>query len=282
MKGFRLFEKRADRATLLRQQAEEVFAQLKSAQAPTSRAGTPLRGQHNQRRGGPGHDFWQYRDFQGGDHSRSIDWKQSAKTDRILIRQKEKETQKRTTIWLQNDAGINFSGNPNTQTKYECGAVIALVAAMLSAQRHDPMSLSGIGHVTVDDLTHILAEGEFQPAIDDLTGHELFLIGDFLAPDQKFDAIPPHKTVHLIQILDPVEIDLPFSGRTLFEHPSGSSQEQILSVTEIRTAYQQKLQAHIDDLRHLCKSKHWSYTFIRSGNDLFEPMLDVISHSKAA
>jgi uncharacterized protein (DUF58 family) len=279
--AFRLFQKRADRATLLRQQAEDVFAQLRTVQASASLAGTPLRGQHSQRQGGPGHDFWQYRDFQSGDHSRTIDWKQSAKTDRLLIRQKEKETQKRTTIWLQNDASMNFSGSAHRQTKYECGAVVALVSAMLGAERHDPVSLSGVGAVTMDDLTHILAEGDFQCEVDDLSGHEVFLIGDFLDFDHTFDGIPPHKRVHLIQILDSVEIDLPFSGRTLFEHPSGADQEQILSVTDIRSAYQAKLQAHLDDLKHLCKSRNWSYTFIRSGEDLFEPLLDVVLHSEA-
>lgn len=282
MPRFRLFAQREDRAVILRQQAEDLFARLRNVETKVNLAGTPLRGQHNQRQGGPGHDFWQYRDFQSGDHSRSIDWKQSAKTDRILIRQKEKETQKRTSIWLQNDIGMNFSGTRHGQTKYECGAVISLVAAMISAQRHDPVSLSGVGSLSLDDMTHILAEATYQPSVDDLTGHDVFLIGDFLSADHFLEALPSHKKVHLIQILDPVEIDLPFSGRTLFEHPAGYDHEHILSVTEIRSSYQNKLQLHLADLSQYCKSRNWSYTFIRSGQDLFEPLLDLLLHGEAA
>ena len=50
-----------------------------------------------------------------GDHARAIDWKQSGKSDRLLIRQKEQETQQRTAVWLQNDASMMF-GDPSPNT----------------------------------------------------------------------------------------------------------------------------------------------------------------------
>jgi len=284
---FRLFPSSPERGSSVRQQAEELFAQIRSAQSAVQTAGTLLRGQHSQRLGGPGHEFWQYRDFQSGDHSRSIDWKQSGKTDRTLIRQKEKETQQRTSIWLQNDPSVHFKGSRKSLTKYECGAIFALVISMLGAKRHDPVSLSGVGALSVDDLTHVIEEQAFTPSVDDLNGHEIFLLGDFLDPlsdlrRTMFDGIPDYKTVHLIQSLDPVELDLPFSGRTVFEAPAAHDREQILNVAQIRTAYQSKLHAHLDEISHHIKSRGWSYTMIRTGQDYLPPLLDIILHGGEA
>ncbi len=287
MISFRLFPQPTDRELSVRQQAEDLFAQLRAMPPVATSSGTPLRGQHTQRMGGPGHDFWQYREFQSGDTSRNIDWKQSAKTDRILIRQKQKETQLRTSIWLQNDPSFHFSGNKSRLTKYECGAVFALVAAMLSAERYDPLSLSGVGAVSVDDLTHILAEHTYTPDMESLNGHDILLIGDFLDPvddlrREMFDAIPSHKDVRLIQILDPVELDLPFAGRTIFESPQGSDTEHILSVGEIREAYQSKLHVHLDAVKQEALSRQWSYTLIRTGQDYLPPLLDLFHRGDRA
>lgn len=283
MKPFRFFERREDRAIVLRQQAEDVFARIRNSLPSSSMTGTPLRGQHNQRRGGMGHEFWQYRDFQGGDLSRSIDWKQSAKSDRILIRQKEQETQKRTSLWLQNDPGMAFKGAAPF-SKYETGCILTLVTAMLCEERHDPFILSGAGRLSLDTLTHVLDEARTQPLLNELRGEDIFLIGDFLEEDFDraiFDLVPGNRMVHVIQILDPQEIDLPFSGRTVFEHPGAHEREQILNVASIRDAYAERLAAHLQTVRDSCAARHWSYTFIRSGQDLAVPYLDIILHGEA-
>ncbi len=276
----RLFTSREDRSADLRQRAENVFARIRLLAPRAALAGTPLRGQHTQRQGGPGHDFWQYRDFQTGDHFRAIDWRQTAKTDRLLIRQKEKETQKRISIWLQNDESMQFRGTRNKESKYQSGSIVALVAAMLGRARHDPVSMAGIGSVSLDDLTHIIDEATFSPDPNDLGGHEIFLIGDFLNSDHFFASIPHHKTVHLIQILDPDEIDLPFRGRSLFEHPSGHDREEVLNVAHIREGYKARLNAHIDDIRSYCRSRLWSYNFLRSGDDPSDMMVDLLLHGE--
>jgi uncharacterized protein (DUF58 family) len=276
--AFRLFERRENRAVTLRQQAGDLFARLKDAHVSRSKPGLPLRGQHNERKGGAGHDFWQYRDFQNGDHARAIDWKQSAKSDRLLIRQKEKEIQRRTSIWLQNDSSMAF-GAPE---KYECGSVIALVAAMLCENRHDPVSLCGVGYISLDTMTDILANKQYRPDVSGMSAEEIFLIGDFLSPSHEiFNGIPDNKTVHLIQILDPAELDLPFDGRVIFELPAGSGSEHILNVDSIRTEYKARLQFHNDQIRADCLSRDWSYTFVRNGQDLLEPLLDIIMHEEA-
>ncbi len=280
--ALRLFEKRQTRAIALRQQAEELYARLKDAQLLRSVTGTPRRGQHTERKGGVGHDFWQYRDFQSGDHARAIDWKQSGKSDRLLIRQKEQETQQRTAVWLQNDPSMMFG----TPSKYECGAVIALTLAMLCARHHDPLKLCGAGTVAIDTLTGILSEAAYKPRADDLAAEEIFLIGDFLDPLEKLQtllqAVPGGRRVHLVQILDPAELDLPFQGRVLFEHPGRMDNEEVLSVSGIRAAYLERLNAHLEAVRTVAVTQNWTYTLFRAGDDAFPPLLDILQQGETA
>ena len=284
MRGFGLFKPRASRDLLLREAAEDLFARVRQLDATPFRGRVQMRGQHAQNRGGAGHDFWQYRDFQTGDHARDADWRQSARTDRVLIRQKEKETQKKSTVWLQNDADMHFGGTKGSFTKYETGAVIALTLNMLGQEHHDIVTLSGVGTVKPDDLTHILSGADFEPSADDLPGQELTLIGDFTAPietleETLFKAIPPHKKVTLLQILDPVELDLPFSGRTIFERMQ--NREHVLSVETIRQTYKDRLAKHNETLGDLCKERNWTYLQIRNGQDLLDPLLLSLERNSA-
>lgn len=270
------FEKRPTRAISLRQQAEALYAQLRDAQAARTVVSTNLRGQHTERKGGSGHDFWQYRDFQSGDHARAIDWKQSGKSDRLLIRQKEQETQQKTVIWLQNDAAMHF-GDPE---KYDTGAIITLVMAMLCARHHDPLKLSGAGVLSIDALTSVLGDAAFAPNNNDLSGEEIFLIGDFLAPAAEilaaFSSIPGERRVHLVQILAGVELDLPFAGRVIFEAPSLPDKEEVLNVADLRQAYQEKLHRHLASIETLARQQNWSYSLIRSGDDLLIPLIKIL------
>ncbi len=278
----KLFEKRQPRAITLRQQAEALYAQLKDAHLLRAASGTPLRGQHTMRKGGSGHDFWQYRDFQTGDTARGIDWKQSGKSDRLLIRQKQQETQQRIAVWLDNNPGM-MTGE---KVKYDTASVIALTIAMLCQRHHDVLKLCGAGALSIDALTGTLADAAYQPEISEIGGDEIFLIGDFLQPlpelETLFAQVPGGRPVHLIQILSSDELDLPFSGRVVFEHPVTTDKEQILNVATVREAYLQKLRAHLSAVEDAARRQNWSYTLIRSGDDLLAPMLDILSHEGRA
>ncbi|MGI9464795.1 MAG: DUF58 domain-containing protein, partial [Aestuariivirgaceae bacterium] len=48
-------------------------------------ANAVVHGMHGRRRAGPGEDFWQYRPYSPGDAAQTIDWRKSARSDRVLI-----------------------------------------------------------------------------------------------------------------------------------------------------------------------------------------------------
>ena len=55
-------------------------------------------GVHGRRRAGMGESFWQFRRYASPDSSSAIDWRQSAKSQHIFVREREWEAAQ--TIWF--------------------------------------------------------------------------------------------------------------------------------------------------------------------------------------
>ena len=61
-------------------------------------ANTVAQGMHGRRRAGPGETFWQFRQFQSSDAATVIDWRRSASSDHLYVREREWEAAH--TVWL--------------------------------------------------------------------------------------------------------------------------------------------------------------------------------------
>ena len=63
-----------------------------------------------------------------------------------------------------------------------------------------------------------------------------------------------HHEVIFFQILDPDELDFPFSGRTQFVDLEQASNEQTVDAKSLRDAYLERLAEHNAELRAACRS----------------------------
>ena len=61
-------------------------------------AATIMQGIHGRKRSGPGESFWQYRAYGFGDSTSRIDWRKSARSSHVFIRENEWEAA--NTLWL--------------------------------------------------------------------------------------------------------------------------------------------------------------------------------------
>ncbi|MFC7551412.1 DUF58 domain-containing protein [Pseudoroseomonas wenyumeiae] len=99
------------RATALR--AEALGARLPPLVVAAERvAATVMQGVHGRRRAGQGDAFWQFRPYTPGDALNRLDWRQSAKSDRLFVRETEWEAAQSVALWR--DAGETMrwsSGN---------------------------------------------------------------------------------------------------------------------------------------------------------------------------
>ena len=93
---------------------------------------------------------------------------------------------------------------------------------------------------------------------------EVVLIGDFLSPLEDLAPIIGGYAAagvrgHLLQVLDPAEEALPFSGRVLFKGMEGEGEVLFGRVESVREDYQKALVAHRQGLADLAASVGWTF-----------------------
>ncbi|MDX1574780.1 MAG: DUF58 domain-containing protein [Kiloniellales bacterium] len=94
---------------------------------------------------------------------------------------------------------------------------------------------------------------------------QLVLIGDFLAPLEAIDAVVGEYAErglkgHILQLLDPAEVALPFRGRVRFEGLEDERSWLLSRVEPVRTDYRARLQAQEEGLKDLARNVGWSFS----------------------
>ncbi|MEI9900280.1 MAG: DUF58 domain-containing protein [Hyphomicrobium sp.] len=158
-------------------------------------AQTVAHGLHGRRRAGPGETFWQFRQFQSSDTLRQIDWRRSASSDHLYVREREWEAAHTVWMWSDLSASMNFRSHLATTTKRERAVLLMLGAAELLVRGGERVALLGLTPPTASrKATTRMAEAILahegtplleatQPPRQHLARFSgAILIGDFLDP----------------------------------------------------------------------------------------------------
>jgi uncharacterized protein (DUF58 family) len=243
-----------------------------------------LSGSHSQKRAGTGEDFWQYREYIEGDRPQDIDWRRSARGDRTFVRQKEWQTTQPILFWCQRNQAMTFSSSKALPSKGDDAIVIMLALTQLLNQAGE---LTGVLSGTLKPNRSTRLRSELAQYVYETVTSELphpnydhiplnshaILIGDFLSPPTMLNDMARalssrvSKTT-IIQVLDPAEIELPYSGRIIFENDAAGSKQIIENVEAVRQAYAHRMEAHINFVRNLCKKHQWDYVLHRTDQDV--------------
>lgn len=238
---------------------------------------TVEQGVHGRRRVGRGESFWQFRQYYPGDELRRLDWRQSAKSDRLYLRQTEWSAAQSVYLWCDQSPSMDFSSQRDITGKLERAQVMLLALATVLSHAGERVALLGHQappmsgrHVVQRVAERLLTEaksldrGDGLPPAPLLPAHaHVVLISDFLVPLPDLARMIDHFADqdvhgHLLQVLDPAEIDLPYAGRVKFE---GLEQEGNLLVGRadlLQGAYRDRLAAHWQSLRDLAGTAGWT------------------------
>jgi uncharacterized protein (DUF58 family) len=240
-------------------------------------AATVAQGVHGRRRVGQGETFWQFRQYQPGDPAGRVDWRESAKSQRLYVREHEWEAAQSVWLWRDASASMDYSSaaylGGDWPTKRDRAELILAALASLLVRGGERLALLGGGAAPLSGrlaLTRLVQSLERKPAtgLPDFAplprSAQLVLIGDFLAP---LDTI--NETVtrfagaglkgYLLQIADPAEEDLPFNGRVRFEGVEERDELVIGRVENIRADYAERFRRHRDGLAALTRAVGWSF-----------------------
>lgn len=272
----------ATTATTLRHGAEALAQALPPLMASAEQlASTVMLGDHGRRRSGRGDEFWQYRPVAAGDEARLVDWRRSARSDQHFVREKEWQAAQSVLIWVDGGPSMQFSGAAAHPTKGERARLLAMAAAVLLIRGGERVGLSGLdtpprsGQQQVLRLAAALsvagADEYPAPEVRGVLPHSRALfasdfLGDIAAVETALTAAADRGVRGaLLQVLDRVEEEFPFDGRTIFESMGGSVTHETLKAGDLRSRYLARLAERKARLAVMAQASGWQYLCHHTG-----------------
>lgn len=279
----------------LERDAHEIADKLPDLLIEADRiAQTVAHGIHGRRRAGPGETFWQFRTYEAQDSAQLIDWRRSASSDHLFVREREWEAAHTLWLWPDLSPSMNFKSHLSQVTKRDRALVLSLAAAELLVRGGERVGLLGLTMPTASRrastrLAEAIASHATAPQlasgkpsstrVSRFSG--IILISDFLDPiDELRESIEMlaagGATGHLVQVLDPAEETLPYEGRTEFLASEGGQTWIADRAESLRARYQARLREHRDALQALAVRLGWSLLVHHTDRPATEPLLNLI------
>ena len=255
---------------------------------------TVAHGIHGRRRAGPGETFWQFRQLGALDAATSIDWRRSASSDTLYVREREWEAAHTVWLWPDLSRSMNFRSHLSATTKRDRAVVIALAAAELLVAGGERVGLLGLTRPTAarraaTRLAEALALNAGQPALEQSLPPEVrlsrftgaILVSDFLDPIETIAArlrgiAGADVSGHLVQVLDPAEETLPYDGRAEFIGLEDGAHWIADRVESLRERYRAKLEAHRAELAETARKLGWTLLVHHTDRPAAEPLLALV------
>lgn len=262
-------------------------------------AATVAHGIHGRRRAGPGETFWQFRQLQSTDDAQLIDWRRSASSDHLYVREREWEAAHTMWLWPDLSPSMAFRSHIAPVAKKERAVVLMLAAAELLVRGGERVALLGLTQPTASrratvKLAEAIAQHGDEPPltaslppkahISRFSGAILF--SDFLDPlpeiQARLERLAGNGVAgHMVQILDPAEETLPYDGRTEFLAPEGGERWVADRAESLRDAYHQRLEAHRAGLAEIAHRLGWTFLVHHTDRSASEPLLTLIMRLSA-
>jgi uncharacterized protein (DUF58 family) len=235
-------------------------------------------------------DFAEHRGYVAGDDIRRIDWRVYARTDKYYIKQFEADSNANFSVLLDVSKSMGFGSKIS---KLDYGKTLAACLAYMANAQRDRVGLitfdsDVVEHIPasakhLDVVLHTLDRakpekpGNLVPPLRKVAEHFgrrgiIIVISDFYAePEEIFHAVGPivHRgnDVALFHVLDPQEIDFPFSEASSFEDMESGDQMPIVP-SKLAEDYRALIQGHIDTLSKKASQQPVDYTLLNTSMPL--------------
>ena len=259
---------------------------------------TVAHGIHGRRRAGPGETFWQFRQLGDLDPLNSIDWRRSASSDHLYVREREWEAAHTVWLWPDLSRSMDFKSHLSASTKQDRAIVLMLAAAELLVRGGERVGLMGLSRPSAsrkaaDRMAETLLLNEkarelisgLPPEVRLARFSGVILLSDFLDPVEQI--LERMRLIagtgvkgYLVQILDPAEETLPYAGRAEFLGPEGGERWIADRVESLRDRYHARLTAHREALIDGARRLGWTLLVHHTDRPAAEPVLSLVSHFK--
>ncbi len=244
-------------------------------------AASVMHGLHGRRRAGNGESFWQFRPHAPGESAQRIDWRRSARDDRLYVREREWEAAQDVWLWVDRSPSMNFSSAKALQSKGDRALVLGFAAAELLVKAGERVGLldGAPPRATRDMVSRIALAMTHQ---DQAIGAAEWPKASALPPRAQAllftDGLIPAATLcaglerlasrgargHLLLIADPVEETFPFSGQTVLLDTDSPARLRAGQAQDLRGSYQARLQEHRSKIGATALKLGWSWALHRT------------------
>ena len=257
-------------------------------------ANTVAHGIHGRRRAGTGETFWQFRQFQASDPGTIIDWRRSASSDHLYVREREWEAAHTFWLWPDLSPSMAFRSHLAPVPKRERALVLTFAMAELLVRAGERIAMIGLtlpmaSRKATSRMAETLAarvndaalQASLPPPARLSRYSSALLFGDFLDPPEVIarrinEMAETGVTGHLVQVLDPAEETLAYEGRMEFRSPEGGDRWIADRVETLRPQYQRKLAAHRAAIEEAARRIGWSFLLHHTDRPAAEPLLTLI------
>ncbi len=231
-------------------------------------------------------EFASYREYTPGDDLRRLDWRVFARSDRHYIKQYEEESNVRVTFVVDASASMGYKGEGAALSKFDYAATLVVSLAMLLTRQQDPVGMvlfdEAAGTTLPPNATQaqvmVMAgllqrctpqrKTELGGLLRALTGQGrrrslMIVVSDLLTDlDTFYDGLNRLRflghEVLVMQVLDRDEVDLPFSGPTVFRDIEGD-EELFAEPWAFRRSYQQAMRDFLEGVQRECTSRGYDH-----------------------
>lgn len=228
-------------------------------------------GIHGRRRAGPGEEFWEFRPFVTGESAARVDWRRSARDDRLFVREREWESASVHWLWFDLSPSMHFASNIAGRAKRDRALVLGLALAELLVHAGERVGLLGrtnpiASRSIIMRLAEALLRGGSRSEAEMAAAFpgdypirkqdHLILIGDFIMPNEEFAqglARLSQRGVKgtVVLIRDPAEETFPFGGEVEFEGLEESEVWRVGDALDIAGRYRRRIADVNEELRRI-------------------------------
>ncbi|MCB9989893.1 MAG: hypothetical protein H6867_00755 [Rhodospirillales bacterium] len=301
-------------------EAEQVAARLPELELIARQLASQIYGLRRRSKPGPGTDYHSHVPFNHEIHDpRKIDHKASARRqdrdgeDLHMIRQREMEVSQKFYLWRDGSKSMDYKAPKDLfpeqppYTKKEAAEILLLTTAYLSVAAGENFALlGGTGGLSNNKkvMPRILKELEHSAAQDDADlpklfmhkgrplekGSQVFIFSDFLCPVEEIAAMIKSLQGagvrgHLVQVLDPSEVEFRYKGHVKFESPESGATHTIKKSESVKAEMEERIKNHIRDIRELVKrAPNWTFSTYVTDRPLHDALLPLygIQNSRTA
>ncbi|MEH3061990.1 MAG: DUF58 domain-containing protein [Methylobacterium radiotolerans] len=246
-------------------------------------------GLHGRRRAGPGESFWQFRPFVTGEAAARVDWRRSARDDRLYVREREWEAAHNIWLWIDRSASMGFVSDLASAPKIERALILGLALADAFVEGGERVGLLGLTRASasrgiVERLAQALVADtagltqDLPPRASPARFDEVVLIGDFLTEPDRIAASVQSlagrgSRGHLLMVADPIEETFPFTGQAVLHDLEGSLSLDIGDADAWGARYRARIAEHRAALASIARGQGWTLTIHRTDRPASEAAL---------